>query len=107
MVGSFALGLPDSGQAVVEEVPISRIDVMLYKAPHILLALTFGGVIVGLPVAVGGYFFTFNTVCRYRNQIREKLAQQKAKRLERRENKRRRKRGKKKNKIKRRRKGSR
>jgi hypothetical protein len=72
-----------------------------------LAALTLGGIIIGLPLAVAGYYFTFKTVCRYRNQIKEKLALQKAKRQERRENKRKRTRNKKKNKLRRRRRDNR
>jgi len=104
LVGSFLIGLPGGNHDVTQTMPLSRIDVMLDKAPHILLALTLGGVIVGLPLAIGGYFFTYTAVSRYRTQIKEKLALQKAKREERRESKHRRKRNKKKSRLKRRRK---
>ncbi len=49
---------------------------ILDQAPSIILALTFGGVIVGLPVAVIGYFACYAAVERYQERLKEKLARQ-------------------------------
>ena len=50
---------------------------MVDQAPRIFLALTIGGVIVGLPVAVIGYFASYVTFERYQQRLKEKLARQK------------------------------
>lgn len=52
---------------------------MLEKAPGILLALTVGGVIIGSPIAVAGYFISHGAVNRYQERIRERLEAQRDK----------------------------
>ncbi len=51
---------------------------MLLKAPEILWAATLGGIVLGLPVAVSGYFFAYTAVSRYQEDIKRKLAERKA-----------------------------
>lgn len=50
---------------------------MIEQAPRIFLALTIGGVIVGIPSAVAGYFVCYSVVESYRKSIKEKLARKK------------------------------
>jgi uncharacterized protein (DUF2062 family) len=50
---------------------------MIEQAPRIFLALTIGGVIVGLPAAAMGYAVCYIAVDRYRKGIKEKLARHK------------------------------
>ena len=45
---------------------------MIEQAPKIFLALTIGGVIVGIPTAVAGYFFCYSVVESYQKSIKEK-----------------------------------
>lgn len=52
---------------------------LLLKAPEILWAATLGGIVLGLPVAVSGYFFANSAVSRYQEDIKRKLAERKAK----------------------------
>jgi len=53
---------------------------MLLKAPEILWALTLGGIVLGFPVAVTGYFFSYSAVHRYQEDIKKKLAERKKRR---------------------------
>lgn len=50
---------------------------MLLKAPMIVLALVIGGVVIGIPVAIAGYYISFSAVNNYRKRIKEKLLHQK------------------------------
>ncbi len=50
---------------------------MLKQAPEILWIMTVGGVILGLPLAVAGYYFALSAVMRYRERIRQTIAREK------------------------------
>ena len=50
---------------------------MVLKAPKIVLVLVVGGVVIGIPVAVAGYYISFSAVNNYRRRIKEKLLRQK------------------------------
>ena len=52
---------------------------MLHNAPEFLLALTVGGVLLGLPIAIVGYYLTFAAVWEYQEKIRGKLAREREK----------------------------
>jgi len=58
----------------------SIIITMLEKTPEILLVLTVGGIVVGLPLAFLGYYFSYSAISRYQEEIREKLARRSKKR---------------------------
>ena len=50
---------------------------MLKNAPVIFGALTVGGILVGLPLAVLGYYVSFAAVNKYQQRVKEKVAAQK------------------------------
>lgn len=52
----------------------------LLKTPAILATFTLGGIIVGIPVAVIGYYVAFGLVQKYQKGVREKLIVRKARR---------------------------
>lgn len=52
----------------------------LLKTPAILATFTIGGIIVGIPVAVIGYYVAFGLVQKYQKGVREKLIVRKARR---------------------------
>ena len=54
-----------------------HIVAMIEQAPRIFLALTIGGVIVGLPLAAVGYLACHAAVQRYQENLKAKLARQK------------------------------
>lgn len=53
---------------------------LFLKTPEILWAAALGGVVLGLPVAVAGYFFAFSAINKYRDDIKKKLEARKKKR---------------------------
>lgn len=52
---------------------------MLEKSPAIFISLFVGGVVVGLPIALLGYYLSFNAVDKYQKNLKEKLRLQKEK----------------------------
>jgi len=58
-----------------------NLDALLYtlrSAPEIIGILLVGGLVVGLPLAVAGYFFALKTIVEYRESIQRKLEEKKA-----------------------------
>jgi uncharacterized protein (DUF2062 family) len=51
---------------------------LISNAPLILSALTVGGIIVGLPLAVAGYFLSYGAINQYQQKVKQKLAARKA-----------------------------
>jgi len=57
----------------------STLKVMLQKAPQAFGAMTVGGALLGIPLAVISYYLSYAAVDRYQKDVKEKLARQKAK----------------------------
>ena len=57
----------------------ARIYKIMLKAPEIFWALTIGGIVLGLPLAVAGYYFSYSVVQKYQDDIKEKLVKSKEK----------------------------
>jgi len=55
---------------------------ILLKAPSLFTTLTIGGVVIGIPVAIIGYYLAHSVVKKYQDDIKAKLAKQKLKRSE-------------------------
>ena len=51
-----------------EEFSFSALLCLIEKAPELIWILFVGGVVVGLPLAVVGYFFAYNTTLKYREK---------------------------------------
>lgn len=66
----FNFGEIDSFSAVYD---------LILKTPEIVWAMTVGGVVLGVPLAVAGYYITFSLVRRYRENIKNKLEKSKEK----------------------------
>lgn len=41
---------------------------LMQQSPLILIDLSIGGIILGIPLAIGGYFFAFRMICSYRKR---------------------------------------
>ena len=78
VVGAKLLGIKKA-YVFSETLSLETIIKMIQKAPEILWALILGGIILGLPLAVAGYFFAYSVVQRYQEGIKIKLAHQKEK----------------------------
>ena len=58
---------------------VKSLSHLIHMAPDAFWAMITGGVILGIPVALIGYFFAYTAVKRYQENIRMKLARQKEK----------------------------
>ena len=56
---------------------LEKIVDLMDKAPIVFLALTIGGIVVGIPAAVAGYFISRATVEKYQKSVQAKLQVQK------------------------------
>ena len=76
-VGANLLGL-ETALNLPQELNWDLVRDMLSNAPLIFGALTVGGVLLGLPLAVLGYYLAFGAVHQYQQRVKEKVAAQKA-----------------------------
>jgi uncharacterized protein (DUF2062 family) len=78
LAGAKILGMNKANNPIAE-FNIEAIGQILYKAPGIFWSLTVGGVVLGLPLAVVGYYFSYKVIGRYQADIKRKIAKQKEK----------------------------
>jgi uncharacterized protein (DUF2062 family) len=52
---------------------------LILKTPEIFWAMTIGGIVLGIPLAVIGYYFTYSVIRKYQEGIRIKIAKSKEK----------------------------
>jgi uncharacterized protein (DUF2062 family) len=57
----------------------STLKAMLQKAPQAFGAMTVGGTIIGVPLAIAAYYLSYFAVEKYQKDVKQKLARQKAK----------------------------
>ncbi len=79
-VGAHLLGLK-TALSLPAELTWRLVKEMLRNAPVILGALTVGGILVGLPLAVLGYYIAYMAVNKYQQRVKDKVAAQKARML--------------------------
>ncbi len=77
-VGTLVMGNPAKGHLVIPR-DLETAARMLEETPRILLTLTVGTVLIGLPLAAAGYFLAYAAVSRYRERIKQKLAMRREK----------------------------
>jgi len=75
-IGSLFTGITESFHPV-GVFDFSYLYQIVLKAREIFWTLTLGGVIIGLPVAVLGYYLSYIAVKRYQDDIKQKIAKQK------------------------------
>ena len=76
-VGAKILGVSNSFQGL-SAFDLSALLHLIQKTPKILMVMTLGGVVVGIPLALAGYYFSFSAVHAYQKDIKAKLAQRRA-----------------------------
>ena len=57
-----------------DEFSLSMLSKILHKAPGVLWALIIGGILLGLPLAVAGYYFSYIVIKRYQDDIIRRLS---------------------------------
>jgi len=75
-IGSRIYSVPKS-QIVGAGHDVKLFYTLLVKAPELFIALTIGGVIIGLPLAIAGYYFAYSALHRYQDEIKLQLAKRK------------------------------
>jgi uncharacterized protein (DUF2062 family) len=77
-VGAKLMGV--SNQFILsQDAGFSTLMAMVRKAPEIVWIMAVGGFILGLPLAVAGYYLAFRMLQRYQDDIKRKLAASKQK----------------------------
>ena len=77
IVGAKLLGLKVT-MTMPEDFTGSIVREMLKNAPAIFGALTIGGILIGLPLAVLSYYLSFAAINKYQQSVKEKVAVHKA-----------------------------
>ena len=62
-----------------DELTVSIAKKILSKSPGVFYSLTIGGIVLGIPLAVAGYFISLRLVNRYQDDLKEKMNRQKEK----------------------------
>ena len=78
LIGARILGLENIFR-IQSDLSLSTGVAILRKSPEIIGAMTLGGVILGIPLAVGGYGLVYFLTARYQTRIKEKLLLRKGK----------------------------
>lgn len=65
LVGVKLFNIDISTDQVVD-FSLKSLNSLLRETPDIFLAATLGGMVLGIPIAVGGYYFVLSAVTRYR-----------------------------------------
>lgn len=79
LLGARVLGLRKSYEPTTDEVTSATFIDMLKKTPEMFAAMTIGGFIIGLPLSIIGCYIAYKTLCRYQEDIKKKLTEQKLK----------------------------
>jgi uncharacterized protein (DUF2062 family) len=83
---SYFVGLklytPEQMYKLPAHIDSAGIYKILLKAPSLFTTLTIGGVVIGIPLAIIGYYLAHYLVNKYQEDIKAKLARQKLKRSE-------------------------
>jgi len=77
-VGAKVLLIPDGYKLLPVEFSLDALFYTIQSAPEIIGILTVGGIVVGLPLAAIGYYFSLKAIIEYRESIRRKLEEKKA-----------------------------
>ncbi|MBC8414044.1 DUF2062 domain-containing protein [bacterium] len=64
-----------------DELSLSVAKKILTKSPGIFYSLTIGGIVLGIPLAVAGYYISLRLLNRYQDDLKKKLNKQKEKLL--------------------------
>jgi uncharacterized protein (DUF2062 family) len=75
--GAKVLFIQD-GYKLPAEFSIDALFYTLRSAPEIIGILTVGGIVIGLPLAALGYYFSLKAILEYRESIRHKLEKKRA-----------------------------
>lgn len=84
VVGARILGIKKAF-GITDANSFSALYKLILKTPEITWAMTIGGIIIGLPLAIIGYYFAFSVIRKYQEDIKLKIAKSKEKRAHKKE----------------------
>jgi len=96
LIGANLLGIEKADSSLSDTLDSTTVFALLLKTPEIIWVLIIGGVIIGLPLAVFGYYFCHSAVRKYQEDFKIKLVRQKEKLAKKRDERRKKKKKKKK-----------
>ena len=79
LTGARIMGLNKAHYVVDPEQSITIISKIITKAPDVFLSLIIGGIILGIPIAIIGYYFSYYAVLEYQTDIKKKIVEKKEK----------------------------
>jgi len=91
LVGAKILGLKKT-DILPDDLGGASIFQLLSKTPEIIWAMFIGGAVLGLPLAILSYYFSYSAVRKYQDDIKSKIAEKREKMIIKREEKKKRKR---------------
>ncbi|MFH1981272.1 MAG: DUF2062 domain-containing protein [Pseudomonadota bacterium] len=94
-VGAHMIGMPEI-TLTPEAFSVTSFITFFKQTPRIFWAMTLGGVVIGVPVAIAGYVMVHSAVDKYQRDIRQKLTEKKQQMAARRQDRKSRKKNKKK-----------
>ncbi len=65
LVGVKLFNIDVSTEQIID-FSLKSLKCLLTETPDIFLAATLGGIVLGIPIAIGGYYFVLSAVTRYR-----------------------------------------
>ena len=78
LVGAWLMGI-ERAFNLKEINSLSAVNDLILKTPEIVWAMIVGGMVIGLPLAVVGYYVAFSITSRYQEEIKAKIARSKEK----------------------------
>jgi uncharacterized protein (DUF2062 family) len=72
ITGAWVMGIHPHMAAMPPDFGFSSLVIMLKQTPEILTRLIVGGIVIGIPLAVIGYYVAFSAVQKYQTEVREK-----------------------------------
>jgi len=78
-IGAKALGIVKAARPP-SELTIHSIYNMVINTPKVIGILTVGGIILGIPISLVGYYLSYSAVRKYQEDLREKIARKKKER---------------------------
>jgi uncharacterized protein (DUF2062 family) len=80
LIGAKLIGIRKAYQPV-DEFTFETTSNLFQRTPEILWALVLGGIIIGLPLSVIGYFFSYSAILKYQQNLKKRLERKKKGRL--------------------------
>ena len=72
LIGSKILGMKNNF-SFPKEMNLDSVTALMEKAPSILGAMTVGGIVLGIPLAIISYFAAFRLSKFYQNKVKDKI----------------------------------